>query len=367
MKIELQKTDKAIERQQIVDDLERRMDGVTISGDKDLDIEMRSFSLLRALQSQIGANVDAGREKEISNELARREGRSTDGILVPYGAIFEQRADVMTTAAPASGPGSNLIGTEYLAGQYIDLLRENDPLASLGIRHLTGLQGNVEIPKALTGTSVGWFAENTNISATDMSFESVQLAPKHLGALAEISRNMILQSSPDIEGLLKSDLSQAMALEIARTVLGGTGTNNQPRGILYYADIQTMDEPSDVMDFVPELVALLFESNISNVQFVGASSFKKIVDKLLTTDGLPVGETAFFRNTAHIWTSLLPEGMKLLAGDFSQVLVGHWGSVELLVNPYAELAYRKGNVLTRIVTTLDVAVRHEEAFASFGV
>ena len=132
LKTELGKADAKIERQAVLDDAERRMNGVSITGDSKLDKEMRSFSVMRAIQHQLGTKVDAGRELEISAELARMEGRSTDGILMPY-SVFERRADTITTTAPTAGPGGNLIGTDHMGGQFIDMLREANPLTAMAL------------------------------------------------------------------------------------------------------------------------------------------------------------------------------------------------------------------------------------------
>jgi HK97 family phage major capsid protein len=51
-----------------------------------------------------------------------------------------------------------------------------------------------------------------------------------------------------------------------------------------------------------------------------------------------------------------------ILGDFSQVLLGIWSEVDLLVNPFAETAYRRGGVLVRAMATVDVAIRHPQAF-----
>ena len=52
-----------------------------------------------------------------------------------------------------------------------------------------------------------------------------------------------------------------------------------------------------------------------------------------------------------------------ILGDWSQILLGQWGdAVEILVNPFAEAPYRRGGVLVRAFSTVDVAVRHEKAF-----
>ena len=90
------------------------------------------MSDMRAIQHQMGMKVDAGRELEISAELARMEGRSSDGLLLPY-SMFERRADTITTTAPTAGPGGNLIGTDHMGGQFIDMLREANPLTAMAL------------------------------------------------------------------------------------------------------------------------------------------------------------------------------------------------------------------------------------------
>lgn len=367
LKADLGKVDAQIERQAILDDSERRMNGVSITGDSKLDGEMRSFSVIRAIQHQLGAKVDAGRELEISAELARMEGRSTDGILMPY-SVFERRAaDTITTTAPALGPGGNLIGTDHMGGQFIDMLREANPLTGLGMRVMSGLVGNCEIPRLKASTSVGWFGENSAIPQADAQMDSITLSPKHAGAWTEYSRNMLLQSSPDIEALLRSDLAQVLALEVARSVINGSGADAEPTGILATTGIQEIDKPATEMAYAPALAGALFENNVQNVSFIANSTFKATVDDLLTTDGLPIGSAAFFRNYPHKYASAVPAARVMVAGDFSQVIQGTWSAVELLINPYMESAFKKGNVAMRIVLTTDIAVRHPEAFATFKV
>lgn len=65
------------------------------------------------------------------------------------------------------------------------------------------------------------------------------------------------------------------------------------------------------------------------------------------------------------YTSLVSAADVMIAGDFSQVIQGTWSAVEVLVNPFMESAYRKGNVALRIVLTTDIAIRQPEAFAKF--
>src|SRR5688572_13416736 len=70
LKTELTGIEKNIERQQVLDEAERRMQGTPLNstGDNRLDEELRNFSLIRAICSQIpdmAGRVDSGREREI--------------------------------------------------------------------------------------------------------------------------------------------------------------------------------------------------------------------------------------------------------------------------------------------------------------
>ena len=51
-----------------------------------------------------------------------------------------------------------------------------------------------------------------------------------------------------------------------------------------------------------------------------------------------------------------------ILGDWSQVMLGIWSEIDILVNPFAEAPYKKGNVLVRAMSTVDIGVRHPEAF-----
>ncbi len=358
LQAEMAKVKRLIDVQADLDEAERRMSGTPVTGDPKLDREMRGFSLTRMIQHKLGGNVDAGREIEISQELARMEGRSTEGFFAPY-SFFEKRSTITSATA------GELIGTVHRGDLYIDLLREKNPLARLGIRTVSGLTGNVDVPRLNGSTSVGWFAENTDISETDADFDKISLTPRHVGAWTQYSRNMLLQSSPGIEDILRSDLAQVLALEVARATINGAG-GTEPTGILKAPGIHTVAKPSDPMLYVPELGDPLFQANVDNVSYLANSGMKKTVDSLLTADGLPVGAASFFRSNPYVFTSLVPAANAMLAGNFSDVLTGTWSGVEILINPYMESAYKRGNVAMRIILTMDVAIRHPESFAVFG-
>ena len=55
-------------------------------------------------------------------------------------------------------------------------------------------------------------------------------------------------------------------------------------------------------------------------------------------------------------------GAPVILGDWSQVLLGIWSELDILVNPFDSVAYARGGVLVRAMATVDTAVRHPKAF-----
>lgn len=372
---EAEQLEVRIKRVEQLEEAERRMAGGTVitgTGDARLDDELRSFSLVRAIASQVpNMNVDAGREREVSAEIARRSGRTFEGMAVPLSVFHkpvEQR--VVTTAAPGGGPGGNLIGTDHLGGQYIDILRAKLVMRRLGARVLSGLVGNVDLPKLKASATAGWVAENSALTPSDPTLGKVQLTPKHAGALTEFSRNMLLQSSPDIEQLLRDDFAAVLARAVDRVAIKGGGSN-EPDGILENGDIHdsvSMSTPTwlDVL----ALIAQVEEADGEGMAFLTRPS---AVMRLRSTPKLDSSDSVMImegRNELAGYplasTTLVPEvadTTSLIFGNFSDVILGYWSEFDLLVNPYESTAYSKGNVQVRGMVTCDVAIRHGESFA----
>jgi HK97 family phage major capsid protein len=371
------------QRQATLDDAERRMQGQPLAGtgDRNLDRELRSFSLVRAIASQTpNLNVDAGRERELSQEIARRAGRPFSGMAVPM-AIFQQPVEqrTMTTGLPAGGPGSNLIATDFRGDQYIDLMREALAIRRLGARVLSGLVGNVAIPRQTQATTAAWVNEDSPIPMSDMAWDQVNLTPKHVGARTEFSRNLLLQSSPDIETLVRQDFAAVLAREVDRAAVSGTGAAPYPRGILNTAGIGNVTLGTNggalSYDAIIDLIGQVEDAYVAgtNAGFLGNRKIKRAVLKMKNTTGDPYGANVVFQGINQVYSDVVPSNITkgtsvgllsaLIYGNWSDLLVGYWSEFDLLVNPYEGVAYSKGNVQVRGMITMDVTVRHPKSFA----
>ena len=153
--------------------------------------EVRSFSFVRALRALSNptdrkAQNDAAFEFAASEAAAAKEGRASRGITVPADVVFAKR-DLTTVTTSGTAKGGNLVATDLLAGSFIDALRNKMVLNSLGATFLTGLQGNVAIPRKTSASSAYWVAENSapTESTNAPAFDQVTLSPKTIGAYVD--------------------------------------------------------------------------------------------------------------------------------------------------------------------------------------
>ena len=386
---ELEKLEKDLARAEFLAEAERRMAGGTPVGNADhrFETECREFSIRKAIASQIpGINIDAGRELEISRELERRAGFGPpQGVLVPM-QVFEKRVDIVSTGLPAAGPGSNIIATDFRPDQFIDILRVAMRVRSLGARVLNGLVGNVDIPKLKASATAYWVAENAAITASDAQFDKVSLTPKHVGALIEISRNMLLQSSPDVEAIIRDDFAFLLASALDRAGINGAG-GDEPSGILTSGSGVTVVDASDAAALsyanVIGCIAAIAGDNAlqgslgfltnSGVVAAACTTLKDAADTASSfiipnpgagvLAGYPLAMSnnvpADLSKGAHVATDL----SALIFGDWSQLIIGYWSAFDLLVNPYETTAYTKGNVQVRGMLTADIKIRQPKGFA----
>lgn len=354
-----------IERAKVIETAERQERGRPLSGDGHLATELRSkFSLSRALAGAAGLAVDWGFEREMQSELAKRAGASAKGVLVPT-ELFEKR--VLTTAT-----GGELVPTDHRPELFINALVASSVVRALGARPLTGLTGNLSIPRETDSPAVGWVAENSALSSDDANFDNVTMTPKHVGALSEFSRNMLMQASPDVEQLLRSMLARNVALAIDIAAIRGGGTN-EPKGVLATAGIATQAYATDLFTTNAEMIAKCDIANVADAKrsFLTSNTIKKIASLQRDGDGKPLGIAPIFHNEAVTFSNQVPADLgadddehALIYGDWSELMIGLWSELDVLVNPYESTAYSKGNISIRAMATCDVAVRHPLAFVS---
>lgn len=365
LKIEVVELEGQEARAQFLVDAERRMVGTPAAGTD------RSFGDLQARVSVVGALRAAmegrsldGAAAEFHKETERRTGRKAQGFFVPMAAI--------ETRVSTTGSASAIVPTDHRPDQYISPLRNALLARRLGVRVLSGLSGNVSIPKHGTGLSVGWVAENAALSPSDMTFDSVTMSPKHAGGITELSRQLLQQSSPDIEQLVRDDLAAMLAKAIDSALIEGGGAN-EPDGIL--ASVGTnggVQSASLAALFWEDILAMIEQAELQNASPTAWLTSPSVSRRLKSEPLLTANPAGFLLERGRLaelplyTTNQVPLASstlgQIILGDWSQAMLGIWSEIDILTNPYETTAYSKGNVQVRAMSTVDVALRHPEAF-----
>lgn len=361
---EVRDLNEKIRRAKAIEAEDRADLGTPISGtgDEHLSREFRNFSIAKMIAHKAGMDVDAGREIEMQAELAKRAGGPAKGFYVP-GEVFERR--VLTTANSGTvAPDS------FRPDLFTNALTATAVITRLGATTLSGLTGDVVIPRETDSPNVGWVNENAALSTDDAAFDSLTLTPHHVGAITEMSRQMIQQASPDVEQLLRSMLSRNIALEIDRAAIAGSGVGAVPRGLLNDPGVASVPFATDLFTTTANMIAAADLANVSdNRGFLATNGIKATAMKLRTGDGLPIPFAATFHDEPVQFTNQAPSNLGagtnehgLAYGDWADFLIGIWSQLDILVNPFAESAYSKGNVLIRAMATVDFGVRRPASF-----
>lgn len=370
---ELRALDQKLARQRSIDAADRVEIGTPLNGrhDEKLSEELRSrFSITRLLAHAAGMDVDAGFELEMQGELAKRAGAPAKGFYVPT-EIFEKRVQLTTGS-------TDVVAKDFRPDLFVSALTNSSVINGMGATTLTGLTGDVTIPRETDSPQVGWVKENVALPYDDAAFDSLTLTPHHVGVITEISRQMLQQSSPAIEQLIRSMQARNIGLEIDRAALNGTGgTSAEPLGILNEATIPTEAFVTTGANYWTNIFLttanMIAKADVANASpsrsFLSTIGVKGSLSKALDADGKPLpmadlfhGEPVQFSN--QVPTNLAPSANKhgLVYGDWADFLIGLWSQIDVLVNPYAQSAYEKGNVLVRTMATVDFGVRRPASF-----
>jgi HK97 family phage major capsid protein len=327
--------------------------------------ETREFSFQRAINALANPGdrklqEAAAFERECSEAAAARAGKVAQGIMVPSEVL---RRDL--TVGTASGAG-DLVGTDFRPGSFIELLRNRSALAGLGVTSLTGLTGNVAIPRQTAAATAYWVAESGSPTESQQTVDQVNLSPKTVGAFTDYSRRLMLQASIDVEQMIRQDLATVLALEIDRVGLYGLGNTSQPLGIKLTTGINTEDFGAATPTYT-EVVSMESKIAADNAD-IGAMAYLmnatmrgnlKTKDKGTDT-GAYVFEPGGTVNGYSAVVSNQVESGDIFFAVWSQLIMAMWSGLDLTVDPYTHST--SGTVRVVALQDVDFAVRHPEGF-----
>ncbi len=330
--------------------------------------EVRQYSLLRAIRALANphdkrAQEAAKYEFEISQEAQRQSGLEAQGILVPLDVLAR---DLTVTGTNPSG--ASVVATDLLTQNFIELLRAKSAIIDLAT-HLTGLRGNVAIPRQTKAIDVYEVGETDAIPESDIELDQVTMSPKRLGATTGYSKQLLAQESMDVEMLIKNDIIRQIALKIdaigVQKILNETGVGLVEIG---------PDGGAPKWEHVVGLESLIVEENADaeRMQYVINGRTQGYFKTTPKVDGYPayIIENGQINGYGYKVSNLVPNNLTkgngtnlsaILFGNYTDLLVGFWGGIDIVVDPYSRK--KEGVVEITADQFYDIAIRHPESFA----
>ena len=329
--------------------------------------EVRDFSLVKAINALANptdrrAQEAAAFEFECSNQAAREQGKTAQGIMIPADVLGNwSKRDIN------SSDDSTLIPQDYRAGDFIEVLRNSSSVMQAGATMLRGLSGSVVIPKKTAASSAAWIATEGNAaSESEFTSGSVTMSPKVIGAFTDATRLLLQQSSLDVENLIRDDLTQSIATAIDLGALAGSGSSGQPTGIASTSGINTTTfaaaSPTYAEIIAMESAVAADNALVGNLAYICKPSDYGTL-KTTSKDsgsGQFVVEPDGNMNGYNVIRSNQVTAGDFYFGNFSDLLIGMYGGLDITVDPYA--LSTSGGVRIIALQTLDVAVRHAVSF-----
>jgi HK97 family phage major capsid protein/HK97 family phage prohead protease len=345
------------------------------------DKEARSFSFLNLIRHLADPQNNNLREKakfelEVC-EAARSHRKNARGTVIPVDVLrsplsAEARRDIVSikTGSGYTGTGGETVQTTLLASSFFELLRNRTSIMRLGTI-MGGLVGDIDIPKQLTNAAnAGWIGEDDQAPNRDMTFGSISLSPKTVACYGHVTRKMLMQSSLDVEALLRRDLAAAMAQAIDVAGYYGDGTGNAPKGIRYSDGVNALYFAGAAPTYAElvEMETLIEEANLdpATSRYVHNARMKGTFKTTKKVAGSSTETFLWEGNGVNGYSSEVTnqiESGHLFFGDFSELMIGMWGGLDIIVDPYTQSS--RGRIIVNNFQDVDFEVRRPEAFV-FG-
>ena len=348
------------------------------------------YRFMRAIEDMHKGKIVTGYEGEISQEIAKRTEKQPNGFYMPPNLSMraykpgdprakqvwgssEQRSGFDTTA------GAGGIPTILDTGRFIDSLKAVPVVARMGATFLTDLVGLLNLPRLSANMTTYWVGEQTAPTAANNTLDTVGLTAKTLGATTVITRRMRHQTSLDVENMVRRNMLWMMALGIDTGALNGSGSSNQPTGLLNISGISTTALGTNGADPTWNAMVLMEAAiNDANAMAENMGYLTSQVGRGKMKFTPKIGSTF----PSYIWaddntingykamsTTLIPKNLTkgsgssltaVLFGNWSSLLIGLWGGIDIIVDPYSSST--SGDLKVTMLQDTDVNVQHPESF-----
>lgn len=287
------------------------------------------------------------------------------GVLVP--SIIQEQRDMLVGTTTAGG---YTVQTDV--GALIPFLDPHGVLTSLGATFLSGLTGNIDWPRNDAASTAVWETEVAAADETSPTFDRVQMSPKRLAAFTDISMQVLRQSTISMENFVRGRLLNARDNALDTAALSPQ-SGSAPTGIVGTSGVNTVSVAASptwakIVQFETEISAdnAIF-GNLAYLTTPQVAGILKQVKRDVAGNGFiwEGGNTGngSINGYRALTSTLVPTtggAHYMFFGNWSKLLVGQWGGMEIMTNPYTRV--KEAIVEVVLNTWHDLAIEHGQAF-----
>ncbi|EER5475240.1 phage major capsid protein [Escherichia coli] len=330
---------------------------------KDSKME-KTFDLNNVIRSLVDGAALGANEAEYSAMAAgaaMQRGRAARGgsVFVPAAAL--RAASEGNTKATLTAVTDEKLLTE----SYVEMLLPQSVLGRLGVTVLSGLNAPIAVPK-MTASSVdafGFVDENGAAPESKAEFANVKMAPKTFAGGNPISRQS-LKTVPNIATLITDHINKAVRIKLEQLILSDKDNTRGPKGLvkqLVDADRVTKKTAFSYKDFLKEIAALT-DAGVpaQSIKFAMSGATAAELESTLKDNGVSgyIIENGKLAGYDVVTSGVIPAD-HIVLGDFSGIMIGEWGGLELDMD---DTTYRaQSAIVPRIWVDLDFTVVQPEA------
>ncbi|WP_386167218.1 phage major capsid protein [Sulfitobacter pontiacus] len=253
--------------------------------------------------------------------------------------IVNDKTDVERRAlAEATDSAGGYTVPDVLSAELIDKARASSVVMRAGARTVPLTSDKNTIAKVLTDPTPAWRAEAGAVANSDGTFGAVVLTPRSLAVSVDISSELMADSL-NLGTALPKILAAAMAVELDRVALIGSGTAPEPRGVANTVGIGTFAQDAAIASYANLSKA---RTGILTANRGPVSAFimhprdeGTFVDLTDTTDQ-PLMAPKAVSDIPILTTTSLPvdagvgnDESTIIAGNFSRLLVGIRSGIQI--------------------------------------
>ena len=344
-----------------------------------------------SVQVEDRASFVLGREQRMADFFASRGGLRASGFEVDdargfslgrlvqrmagFGDGSDDEVEQRAQAAGADSTGGVLV-PEPLAAFVIDRIRPATKVIAAGAQVVPMDSDELSIPRIASGVQGGWRAENAAVAVADMAFERVKLVAKTLAIMVKLPYEMFEDITPAGSAAIENELTQALATELDRVALRGSGVAPEPRGIRNQVgvEIQSMGvngaTPTNFDPLVRAVGGVLRDSFTPNAALYSPRTWETL-SLLKDTTNQPLQRPRLPDGFTELVTAQVPDNIvQGTSNDTSDITVGAFGNLMIGVRPSIGVRVKQldqafaGNMQIGLLAWLraDIALTHPEAF-----